>query len=46
MSDTQQSSATLSLNFIAQQICLGNCQFFIGKKLPTNTASRDITNLT
>jgi len=32
MSDTQQSWATLLLNFIAQQICLGNCQFSIGKQ--------------
>jgi len=33
MSDTQQSWATLSLNFIAQQICIwGNCQFSIGKQ--------------
>ena len=34
MSDTQQSRATLSLNFVARQICLGNCQFFTGKQSP------------
>ena len=34
MSDMQQSWAILSLNFIAQQICLGNRQFSIGKQSP------------
>jgi len=32
MSDTQQSSATLSRNFVAQQSCIGDCQFSIGKQ--------------
>jgi len=34
MSDTQQIQATLSRNFVAQQSCLGNCQFSIGKQSP------------
>ena len=34
--------STLSLNFVAQQICLGNCQFSIGKRSPEpNMASSD-----
>jgi len=34
MSDTQQSRATLSHNFVAQQSCLGNSQFYINKQSP------------
>jgi len=33
----QQSWATSSLNFIAQQICLGNYQFSIGKQSPAHS---------
>jgi len=34
MSDTQQSQSNLSRKFVAQQSCLNNCQFSIGKQLP------------
>jgi len=30
----QQNRSILSHNFIAQEICLGNCQFSIGKQSP------------
>jgi len=30
----KSSRATLSRNFVAQQSCIGNCQFSIGKQSP------------
>jgi len=39
MSDAQQSRATLSLNFVARQICLGNCHLSMANNRQTNMAS-------
>ena len=33
MSDTQESWATFSLNFVARQSCLGNCQFLADRTI-------------